>query len=593
MATTVLTSEGTRSRVSSEKAFLDWLVSPHANDTVAIDTETDGLAWMDRVRLVQFGDTDTGFAIVVTDLAGRDLVSRAIRMYHGVVAFHNAPFDIHALSKIGVSPDYLWPRAVDTYVMAHVQDPRASHGLDDLTKAWLNVDDKEWKSEFRRFLKGQEYVYDAKKDKTTLKRIHRVWDYSTVPFLRLAPYGIADAVNTARLYGELMKALSPVEHEVVLKEMEVETAVYEVMGHGLRLDREYALSLQDSWVKWLADEREWFFQEYGVKNPNSNPQVIDALVKHGWVPQTYTEGGQAVLDKEVLKELVTLDQPYHIQVIAGHLKEFKRITKWLASYVDTSLEEADPWGFVHARYNSMGAKTGRMSCSQPPLQQLPKGGGGEVRRLFIASEGNVICSVDYDNIEFRLGGAIADEPRIIEAYLKGSDIYTDYAAAVGITRPQAKIVVLATMYGWAGGSDKAGIGFSVGKMKQLVSSFWDTYPRLNQWNLSMTHKARYGAVTSRWGRTLGPKSPYAAGNSVIQGTAAEILKEGLLRLAERGLLKYVAAIVHDEVVLDVPVALAESVTAQVVEALEDHSYVVPLTASGEVYGPSWGDGYTA
>lgn len=547
--------------------LLFWLSQ---QDVVAIDTETDGLAWEAQVRLVQFGNTVGGFAIDVEHgPRGAALVRQALDVYRGQLVMHNAPFDIHRLEQLGVDSDYLWPRVTNTHVLHHIIDPSANHGLKDIAAAYFGPEARD----AERAMKAE-----AKRQKV------KWWK---LPVADLAPYGIQDTVLTAQLAEHLSTQLTTTERKVAAREMEVAEAVAEVSKKGMLLDIAYTQQLREEWLGETAVDLEWF-ADRGIANPNSNRQVVAALREEGWVPEQMTKTLEVQLDKNVLGEL-------HVQgyETAVRLSAFKRRGKWLSAYVENCLAEADSAGRVHASYNSLGARTGRMSCSNPPLQQLPKGGGGAIRRMFIASPGNLISSVDYSQIEMRLAAHFAQDPFLLGQFADGIDVYTVMGDRIGSTRPQAKIASLAALYGSKGKSIAVALGVSPGEAVHIVQEFWAKYPTLSQWAVSTTNAARGGGVVkSRWGRNLSPHMPYAAGNSRIQGTAAEVLKDGLLRVAEAGLLKYVVAIVHDEVVLDSPAADAEAITDKVAVLLADHTFDCDLTVEATVFGSSWGSGYT-
>lgn len=559
-------------RSVSPNAFWQWLRS--LEDGVAIDTETAGLGWSDAVRLVQFGDESSGFAVDVSQQEGTQLVCDALDAFTRPLVLHNAGFDFHALARLlaphGFGVDELWARTTDTYVLAHVANPEALHGLDAQNAAVLGNDTSGYKKAFRAMMRK------------------RKWTWATVPRLLLVPYGVADTCVTFQLYCHYRTQLSQVEWEVVRAEMDVARETWLVERHGMRLDLTYAKGLRSRWTADLEAARVMFADKYGVENPNANAQIAEALVATGWKPKTLTEKSRKPkLDKAILEGL---EDKYPL---VRDLLDYKRKGKWLSAYVGNCLDAVDERGYVHASYNSLGAKTGRMSCSNPPLQQLPKGGGGEIRRLFIASPGNVVASVDYSAVEFRLAGALSGDRRIIDVYESGGDWYSQVAADLRITRPQAKVFVLAILYGARGRRIAAALKIPFGKARGLVDDFWLAYATLAEWNERLTADAENGVpIVSWWGRTLRPHAPYAAGNAVIQGTAAEVMKAGLLRMRDADLLHYVCAIVHDEVVLDVPRADAEKVTAEVAVTLSDlATFACPLVAEGKVYGRSWGDGY--
>jgi DNA polymerase-1 len=559
-------------RVVPAHEYVEWVHAQPRKAGLACDTETAGLAWDDEVRLVQFGNSTEGFAIAVNTVAGRKLAIYTIKQYRGEIVMHNAAFDAHRLDQVGV--DCLrdvWHRVSDTHVLAHILNPdRLSFKLKQLARVELGDDMTEADRQLKKHMRKQK------------------WTYATVPLVVLAPYGVQDTIITHQLYTLYSQLLSDLEWRIFSKEMDVRRLVGRyVQWTGMRLDIPYATNLRDTWSAALDVERAYFLAEHKIDNLNANAQIADALVRLGWKPKEFTaKTGAIKLDKSVLEELV------HTYPFIARLLEYKRLNKWLAAYVVNCLNEVDIHGYVHAAYNTLGAKTGRMSCSNPPLQQLPKGGGGEVRALFIASEGNVIASCDYSAIEMRLAGSMSGEPRIIEAYANGVDIYQQFADELGITRPQAKVFSLATLYGATAKRHSIVFGWPTGRARQVVRDFWGGYPILKQWNDTLIARARQGyPILSMWGRHLRPHLPYAAPNAVVQGTAAEVMKDGLLRLEGADLLRYVVAVVHDEVVLDVPTADAERVAAEVAVALQCDAFTIPLVAEASVYGRSWGAGY--
>lgn len=559
---------------ADEHTIVSW-AKEHADEPLAVDTETTGLSWHDTVRLVQFGDGDTGYSVDVFDEEGRGIVRQVLAEHAGPLIFHNAPFDISKLEKVGVDPFVLWDSAVDTYVMAHVLDSSRRNGLDALTRTVLEEDDAVagagYKKSFRTWMRKNKY------------------SFADVPLIALTPYGVRDTVSTHRLHSFLSAQLTDTERYVVGREMEVARLMWEFpYRHGMRLDREYALGLQAQWSSDLAADRAWFKAEHGVENPNANAQLIDSLMAQGWKPKAVTEAtGAPKLDKAILETLRTK------YPMVERLMEYKRKTKWLASYVENCLENADDFGYVHASYNTLGARTGRMSCSNPPLQQLPKGGGGEVRRLFVAAEGNVIASIDYSAIEFRLAGHFSGERRIIDVYKRGGDWYQQVANDVGISRPEAKILVLALTYGAGAPRISSQLRMPLPKARGLVTNFWKSYPALEAWVQEISARVGLGTpLLSSWGRVLRPHADYAGPNAIIQGTAAEVMKNGLLRLRDADLMQHVVAVVHDEVVIDVPIDDAERIAKTIADVLEDDSFDCPLVAEASVYGKSWGHGYS-
>src|SRR5574341_211300 len=159
-----------RTRTASLGELFTWLSACPPNEGVAVDTETAGLGWDDPVRLVQFGTSERGFGLRVDCDAGRAVAKQALtEWFTGRLVFHNAPFDMHALERIGINTAELWPRAVDTYVLAHVQDPAAEHGLDALNARWLAADNAALIAGYKKAFRDR-------------MRAHG-WTWATVPLL--------------------------------------------------------------------------------------------------------------------------------------------------------------------------------------------------------------------------------------------------------------------------------------------------------------------------------------------------------------------------------------------------------------------------
>jgi ribonuclease D len=130
--------ESGRTRTVTEAEFLAWAETLAPRSGLAVDTETTGLEWDAGVRTVQFGNSECGFAVDVAHVDGRELVQSALDLYRGPLIFHNSSFDIRRLEQVGVDSELVWPRAIDTHVMAHIINPdRLSFKLKQLARVEL------------------------------------------------------------------------------------------------------------------------------------------------------------------------------------------------------------------------------------------------------------------------------------------------------------------------------------------------------------------------------------------------------------------------------------------------------------------------
>lgn len=578
--------------------FLRWL--GERRTILALDSETIGLEFWEKdfVRLVQMGDTETGWSLAVRDWRG--LIKIALERYEGPIAGHNIGFDIHALNS-GELPAPNWSRLHDTLTLHHLVDPPARHGLKAIAKEiWPQADVGD------RMLKAAFHKHG--------------WTWASVPldYEPYSLYGSLDAVLTARLYEKLMPE---VKARGMLSAYEREIAYQGIMHRcerrGLRVDREYTLALRDYW----SAERERLkieLQSLGIENPSSNAQVFKALESGGWDAEEFTPTGQPKLDKVILNELVRdLGVPAEI---AEKILSYRRMTKWSSSYLDSFLgKRSDDQGRVHPSIRTLGARTGRTSITGPPLQTLPK--GPTIRHCILPNEGETLWTVDYDAQELRLFSHYAAEPNLQQLFKDGHDPHSATASIVyGLPlervgkgtsyRDTAKNVRFARLYGAgtarmaatasASTSTAGGASVSESDIEKFIAGLDREFPGESAFiryvdEIARTRLADTGrGYVTTWGGRYMPADPdklYSLVNYLIQGTAADVSKERTVRLDAAGYGDWIMCPVHDEIVFSVPQG-GEADIPEVVSIMEDHdNFTVPLTCSAKGPYDRWGRAY--
>ena len=310
--------------------------------------------------------------------------------------------------------------------------------------------------------------------------------------------------------------------------------------------------------------------------------------------------------------------------IAAKVLEFREVAKLKGTYVDAlpALVDAST-GLLHTTFHQLGAATGRLSSSDPNLQNIPirSAVGREIRRAFLApTPGNVLLAADYSQIELRLFAHLSQDPNLIDAFARGEDIHEFAARAVfdiGAGNPvdaemrrRAKAVNFGILYGQGEFGLAQSVGFSREEARDFIGAYFTRFPRVREYIDNALERARdEGYVTTLMGRRrnlpdlrsrnygLRAAAERMAINAPLQGSAADLIKIAMNRvagaLAPRDLGARLVLQVHDELILDVPKENVSSVRALVKEAMEHAIEVsVPLTVDFKI-GPTWGEAEAA
>lgn len=567
--------------------FLRWL--GERRPVIAIDTETTGLEWWtpNFTRLVQFGDSQTGWTVPLNNWRG--VAEIALERYTGPVTFWNAPFDMHALVNANLPAPY-WHQVHDARILHHLSDPNRGHSL----KA----------SSVVRF--GPDADIAEKMLKAGFAK--NGWTWATVP-VSFVPYGIyaaMDTVLTARWHEELHpQIIARGMEEAYERERGAMEIAWRAECRGLQTDPVYALALRDEWSLESTILKEQL-RLCGIENPGSNKQVIKQLEMDGWDPEEFTPTGQPKLDKVVLKEIQK--ELGITQEIAAMVQRYRRITKWSGTYLDAFLgKRSDENWRTHASINTLAAKTGRMSITGPPLQTLPQ--GPQIRQCIVPNAGESLYCVDYDAQEVRLFAHYARETALLNAIREGLDAHTYTASLVyGIpyeeidkkhwARTRAKTVRLGQLYGAGEETLAYSAGVSIPEIHDFITSSNAMFPGIPIFmnEMEMTARVRLADtgqahVWSWGGRYLSadPDRLYTLVNYLIQGSAADLLKDRLIRLSKAGYDSWIMVPVHDELLFSVPAGQEAEVTTILEIMTASTEFDVPITCSAKGPYKHWGE----
>ncbi len=349
--------------------------------------------------------------------------------------------------------------------------------------------------------------------------------------------------------------------------------------------------------------------EFNINSPKQLGSVLfDTL---GLPTRKKTKTGYST-SAEVLESL----RPYH--EIIDMILAYRQVIKLKSTYVDGLLKVVGEDGRIHTNFNQTETRTGRISSTEPNLQNIPvrTERGSQLRKFFIAKEGSVLVDADYSQIELRVLASISEDQNMIRAFQSGEDIHTNTASQVfgvpkelmtPLVRSRAKAVNFGIVYGIGAFSLSKNIHVSVGEADQYIKSYLETYSGVKQYmDETIQNGRKQGYVTTLFGRrrylpelASSNKITKAFGervamNTPIQGTAADIIKIAMIRVYDRlrseKLTARLILQVHDELIVECP----ENEAAHVQQLLkEEMEHAVSLAVPMEVDAHVGRDWYTA
>lgn len=506
----------------------------------------------------------------------------------------NLKYDMSVLRQHGLK---IYPFD-DTMAMSFALDAgRQGHGMDELSDLHLGHKPISYKS-----LTG-----------TGKSQI----GFAEVPLAEATKYAAEDADVTLRLWHHLKLRLAPekVTRVYELVDRPLVPVLSQMECEGIKVDRTVLSRLSSEFAEQgAALEKEIHAladQPFLISSPAQLGEIL--FGKMGLKGGKKGKSGQYSTDVTVLEDLAGQGVE-----IAGKVLEWRQLAKLKSTYTDSLQQQINPkTGRVHTSYSLVGAQTGRLSSTDPNLQNIPIRTeiGRQIRDAFVAEQGNVILSADYSQIELRLAAHIADVGPLREAFEQGEDIHARTARELfgevnRETRGRAKTINFSILYGISRWGLAKRLESSSDEAQQLIDAYFSRFPGIGAYIQETTASVKEsGFTTTLFGRKCWfPRisssnaaerqgSERAAINAPIQGTSADIIKRAMLRmgpaLAEANLPHVKMLLqVHDELVFELPegdVAAAsrviEAVMASAAEPLVKLS--VPLGVEIGV-GPSWG-----
>jgi DNA polymerase-1 len=503
----------------------------------------------------------------------------------------NAKYDMLVLRRAGVEVAGL---GCDTMLASYLANPGAkSHGLDSLASELL----------------GYRTISYAE---MTGKGKNRI-GFEEVAVEKAVVYATEDADITLRLADKLEPLLVEKEQERLFREVELPlvTVLTDMEWHGVRIDANFLRDLSADMKTRLAALEEEIHDLAGRSfNVASPKQLGEVLFEHLKLPRgKKTKTGWST-DVEVLTSLAEDHE------IAARVLDFRSIAKLKSTYCDALPKLIHPdTGRIHTSFNQAVTATGRLSSSDPNLQNIPirTEEGRRIREAFVPAEGSVLLAADYSQVELRILAHMADEPALKESFARGEDIHARTASEIfGVfldmvtpeMRRQAKTINFGVLYGMSAFGLAKSLGIGRKEAQIYIDNYFARYPKVLEFMEAKKAEARDNLyVTTLMERRCAVPEivsknkavrGYAERNAInypIQGSAADIIKMAMVRIHEQlkvqKLSTRMVLQVHDELVFDVPITETEKVEALVRREMEQAFILdVPLLVDMGV-GANW------
>ncbi|WP_414931614.1 DNA polymerase I [Vibrio europaeus] len=593
--------------ILDESSFNAWLEKLKAAEVFAFDTETDSLDYMVANLVGLSFATEEGIAAYVP--VAHDYLDAPAQLDREWVLAQLKPIlEDDAQAKVGQNLKY------DASVLARygIEMKGIKHDTMLASYVYNSVGGKhDMDSLALRFLQHSCISFEqiAGKGKNQLT-------FNQIDLDEASPYAAEDADVTLRLHNHLM---SNIEQDEKLKGIyqDIEVPLVPVLSRiertGVLID-DMKLSTQSQEIAQRLDELEQKAFEIAEQEFNMNsPKQLQAILfeKMGLPVIKKTPSGTPSTNEEVLQELA-LDYPLPKLIL-----EYRGLAKLKSTYTDKLPKMINPeTGRVHTSYHQAVTATGRLSSTDPNLQNIPirNDEGRRIRQAFIAPHGYKIMAVDYSQIELRIMAHLSGDKALLDAFQQGKDIHSATAAEImGTTidqvsteqRRRAKAVNFGLIYGMSAFGLAKQLGIPRGEAQDYMNKYFERYPGVMQYmEDTRSAAAEQGYVETIFGRRLHlpeiksrngirrKAAERAAINAPMQGTAADIIKKAMLLVDEwlqtegDGRVKLLMQ-VHDELVFEVQESALAEIESKVQQLMESAAQLnVPLVAEAG-HGDNW------
>ena len=567
---------------------------------VCFDTETTSLNELEAELVGMSFSYKKGLAYYIPLSANREEVQATLEIFRPffekedlLKIAHNLKYDYKVLKNYDIT---VKGAMFDTMIAHYLLNPDGRHGMDYLSEVYLNYTPVSIESLI------------GKKGKKQLS-------FRDVELSAQTEYAAEDADVTFQLYEIFAPQLKKENLEELFFniEMPLMRVLADMELEGVKLDEKWLAKESQDLENDLRNLEAKIFELAGEEfNMNSPKQLGEVLFEKLQLdPKAKkTKTGQYATSEDILQKLNSKHE------IIAPILEYRTYQKLKSTYVDALPQQIDAKdNRVHTSFSQTTAATGRLASVNPNLQNIPIRTlrGQQIRGAFVADEGNKIISADYSQIELRLIAEISGEENMIKAFQEGADIHASTASKLfkipleevtKTQRSQAKTVNFGIIYGQGAFALAEQTGLSRKEAKELIDSYYATYPRLKEYMSEQLQKARdTGFVETILGRRRHLKDINSnnfvvkghaernAINAPIQGSAADIIKIAMIKidaeLEEKQMKTKMLLQVHDELLFESPNSEVETAKALIKKEMESafETKVPLLVEVGE--GNNW------
>lgn len=574
------------------------MIIPTKGALVALDTETISLT--DRTLVgFSFAYEDKAYYIPVKDKYLKnysekfawELLSYILQECN--VVFHNSSFDLPVIAKFGVEiPDKIYD---DTVIMANLINENMQHGLKPLVKKYFDY----------QMIELKELTGTGKHFKS----------FDQVEDKRKIQYAVDDAKWTLKLFTKLKEELS--KDQAILKlyegiERPLTRVVADMHIHGVKVNVEKVQSVSAVCQKEMESTETKLKILMGKEiNFNSPKQLKEYFIDKCHMPiiKKSSKTNQPSVDKEVLE--IYSETNNEAKLLLDYRKYSKIYSTFISALTPTNWDTNKMTGYIHASFNQAGTVSGRFSSSNPNMQNIPHDDDLGLREVVIPDEGHILIGADYSQIELRVLAHFSKDPNLLLAYNNKKDIHQQTADALKIDRYDAKTINFGLVYGMGAKTLAKRIKRSYDDATFYLNKFFEVYYKVKEfWEQAENQFRHWGYVQTIAGRKR-RRTPYffakdeyeqsaevrSAINSIIQGTAADLMKRAMVAMYPE--LKKLGAklilTVHDEVLVSCPIKNArqakEIIEKKMIDAGYDLDVLIEVDAKfGRTWAEAHGDG---
>lgn len=581
--------------------------------TIAFDCETDSLDTI-NTRIIGFSlSIEKGEAIYIplftnnlfesTNFISKDeAFSQLLRLFDNpeiTIVFHNGKFDYKVLRSNGI----IFKNTIPTCTFA---DTMIAQWLLTPERIGKNSYSLEVMSENKLGLKGIEFKDLVQKGQT----------FADIEIENATPYAAEDADFTLQLWNILKEELKTANLYNLFSqtEMKLMPVLAEMELTGIHLDSQVLYNYNQELTSKIEDSVNQIYNKTGHPFNISSPKQLQTVLfdERKLKPGKKTKTGYST-DTSVLEELSHYDE------IPKMILEYRELTKLQSTYVETLPKLCDKFGRIHTDFVQTGTATGRLSCREPNLQNIPvrNEAGRKIRSAFTAPQGKILISADYSQIELVVLAHLSNDKNMSKAFIEGTDVHKSTAALIYGIKPEevtpemrrtAKTINFGVIYGMSAFRLANDLGISRTQASQFIENYFKMYSNVDSFIKNTISKAEQtGFVETIFGRrrpiiNINSRNKLEksgaeriAINTPVQGSAADIVKKAMLdvnnALRNSNLNAKLLLQVHDELIFECDDNDKEiKLTIELIKEKMENAVKlsVPLKVSIE-YGKNWGE----